>query len=274
MVLHCPPVQIIIRADRGKNSSLTSQVAECSLTAHSENCSSNIPSVKSGLQLCPSTIDTSNSKDNNKNLLTFDLVWFYWNFIRKFFKEWLRHCICAFAPLLFEGRLPRTPHPSFPSLVWSFKSIFYIVWIYQILPSFDACNLDWKLDSDPSTHHTQVLTLRILVHFQVDRQVDTSKDRHALLKVEFNFTHILCFPNSSLSVPKRKTAVQNFFLTVNISKPNFDVEFHAQVAVVGWDVFFVLVLKMGGGGRKKKALYLTCVTLYKHTIWLSYNNGF
>ena len=53
------------------------------------------------------------------------------------------------------------------------------------------------------------------------------------------------------------------------SQPNFDVEFHAQVAVVGWDVFFILVLKMGGGVGK-----LTCVTLYKHTIWLSYNNGF
>ena len=211
MVLHCPPIQIIIRADRGKNSSLTSQVAECSLPAHSENCSSNIPSVKSGLQLCPSTIDTSNSKDNNKNLLSFDLVWFYWDSIRKslkngsdtvyvllhlcFLKDACRGLLTRLSPALCEVLNLNSG---------SFES-------HKILPSLDACNLDWKLYSVPSTHHTQVLTLRILVHFQVDRQVDTSKDRHAPLKVEFNFTHILCFPNSPLSVPKRKTAIQNYF---------------------------------------------------------------
>ena len=211
MVLHCPPVQIIIRADRGKNSSLTSQVAECSLTAHIENCSSNISSVKSGLQLCPSTIDTSNSKDNNKNLLSFDLVWFYWDVIRKSLKKGsdtvyvlLHLCFLKDACWGLLARLSPTLCEVLNLNSRSFES-------HQILSSLDACKLDWKLDSDPSTHHTQVLTLRILVHFQVDRQVDTSKDRHAPLKVEFNFTHILCFPNSPLSVPKRKTAIQNYF---------------------------------------------------------------
>ena len=193
MALHCPPVQIIIRADRGKNSSLTSQVAECSLTAHSENCSSNISSVKSGLQLCPSTIDTSNSKDNNKNLLSFDLVWFYWDFIRKSLKNG-SDTVYALLHLCFlkdacRGLLTRLS-PALCEVLnlnsGSFES-------HKILPSLDACNLDWKLDSDPSTHHTQVLTLRILVHFQVDRQVDTSIDRHALLQVAFNSARMICF---------------------------------------------------------------------------------
>ena len=147
----------------------------------------------------------------NKNLLSFDLVWFYWDVIRKSLKKGsdtvyvlLHLCFLKDACWGLLTRLSPTLYEVLNLNSRSFDS-------HQILPSLDACNLDWKLDSDPSTHHTQVLTLRILVHFQVDRQVDTSKDRHAPLKVEFNFTHILCFPNSPLSVPKRKTAIQNYF---------------------------------------------------------------
>ena len=227
MVLHCPPVQIIIRADKGKNSSLTSQVAECSLTAHSENCSSNISSVKSGLQLCPSTIDTSNSKDLIKTCSA--LIWFgliiYLLLHLCFLKDACWGLLARLSPTLCEVLNLNSR---------SFES-------HQILSSSDACNWDWKLDSAPSTHHTQVLTLRILVHFQVDRQVDTSIDRHALLQVEFNSARIICFFRVPLSVPKTKTTNLNIFWWGTRSDFHIDIKtiaMHCMACVCSYSPSF------------------------------------